>query len=218
MSRSPLTSIAPTVVLDEAGVARAARQLAKRDPDLALILKNFGSPPLWARRAGFSTLVQIILEQQVSLASAASIFARLSKSIVPLKPVRMIELGEGHLKSMGLTRQKTAYCLDLAASLHDKRLDLSRLARMNDADAKAALMEVKGLGSWSADVYLLMALRRPDIWPAHDLALAIAITKLKQLKARPTPNELLEMAEAWKPFRSVAARMLWQYYLAQRKR
>ncbi|MDQ5847307.1 MAG: DNA-3-methyladenine glycosylase 2 family protein [Acidobacteriota bacterium] len=218
MSRSPLTSIAPTVVLDEAGVARAARQLAKRDPDLALILKNFGSPPLWARRAGFSTLVQIILEQQVSLASAASIFARLSKSIVPLKPVRMIELGEGHLKSMGLTRQKTAYCLDLAASLHDKRLDLSRLAHMNDADAKAALMEVKGLGSWSADVYLLMALRRPDIWPAHDLALAIAITKLKQLKARPTPNELLEMAEAWKPFRSVAARMLWQYYLAQRKR
>jgi DNA-3-methyladenine glycosylase II len=205
------------VVLDEAGVGRAARQLAKRDPDLALILKNFGPPPLWSRKAGFSTLVQIILEQQVSLASAASIFARLRKSINPFAPARMIELGEGHLKSLGLTRQKTAYCLDLAGSLHDKRLNLSRLRCMNDAEAKAALMEVKGLGSWSADVYLLMALRRPDIWPAHDLALAIAITRLKQLKARPTPDELVEMAEAWRPYRSIAARMLWQYYLAHRK-
>jgi DNA-3-methyladenine glycosylase II len=217
VSRSPAANIASTVVLDEAGVARAARQLAKLDPDLTLILKNLGPPPLWSRRAGFATLVQIILEQQVSLASAASIFARLRKSIIPFEPVRMIELGEGHLKSLGLTRQKTAYCLDLAAALHDKRLNLPCLRRMNDADAKAALMDVKGLGSWSADVYLLMALRRPDIWPANDLALAIAITRLKQLKVRPTPDELLKMAEPWRPFRSVAARMLWQYYLAHRR-
>lgn len=198
-------------------MARAARQLAKRDPDLAFILKNFGTPPLWSRRQGFSTLVQIILEQQVSLASAASIFARLRKSIIPFGPMRMIELGEGHLKSLGLTRQKTSYCLHLSQSLQENRLNLARLRRMSDAEAKAALMEVKGLGSWSADVYLLMALRRPDIWPAHDLALAIAITRLKQLKSRPTPDELFEMAEAWRPYRSVAARMLWQYYLAQRK-
>lgn len=216
MSRSPITNNRSTVVLDEAGVARAARQLAKRDPDLALILKEFGPPPLWSRKADFSTLVQIILEQQVSLASAASIFARLSKSISPFEPARMIELGESHLKSLGLTRQKTAYCLDLAGSLHDKRLNLSRLRRMNDEDARAAIMKVKGLGSWSADVYLLMALRRPDIWPANDLALAIAITRLKQLKRRPTPDQLVEMAEGWRPFRSVAARMLWQYYLAKK--
>jgi DNA-3-methyladenine glycosylase II len=169
---------------------------------------------MWARRPGFSTLIQIILEQQVSLASAASIFARLKKNVVPFHPERMIQLGEGHLKSLGLTRQKAAYSLHLAQSLRDKRLNLSQLSRLSDADAKAVLMELKGIGSWSADIYLLMALRRADIWPASDLALAIAITKLKQLLSKPALNELSNMAEEWRPFRSVAARMLWQYYLA----
>jgi DNA-3-methyladenine glycosylase II len=202
-------------VLSESTLVEAAEQLARRDKDLASILERFGPPPLWARPPGFSTLVKIILEQQVSLASAASIFARLEKNIVPFRPARMIELGEAHLKSQGLTRQKTAYCLHLAQSLRDKRLILSRLAQMSDEEAKYALMDVKGIGSWSADVYLLMALGRTDIWPATDLALAISITKLKQLKTRPAPTQLFEMAEAWRPFRSVAARMLWQYYLAK---
>lgn len=127
----------------------------------------------------------------------------------------MTELGEAHLKSLGLTRQKTAYCLHLAQSLTDKRLRLSQLSRMSDAEAKAALMEIKGLGVWSADVYLLMVLRRPDIFPASDLALVTAVTRLKRLTSRPSACELQEMAEAWRPYRSVAARMLWQYYLAK---
>ena len=194
----------------------AARQLARRDKDLGSILDKLGPPPLWARRPGFPTLVKIILEQQVSLASAASMFARLKKNVVPFQPSRMLELGEAHLKSLGLTRQKTAYCLHLAQSLADKRLRLAQLSRMSDTDAKAALLELKGIGSWSADIYLLMALGRPDIWPANDLALAIAITKLRQLTSRPNSNQLAEMAEGWRPFRSVAARMLWQYYLARR--
>jgi DNA-3-methyladenine glycosylase II len=202
--------------LTEITLARAAKQLARRDRDLAWILEKLGPPPLWARPRGFSTLVKIILEQQVSLASAASMFARMKKNVVPFHPARMIELGEAHLKSLGLTRQKTGYCLHLAQSLTDNRLRLSRLSRMSDAEAKAALMEIKGLGAWSADVYLLMALRRPDIWPINDLAIAIAVTKLKQLPRRPNPAQLTEMAEAWRPFRSVAARMLWQYYLARR--
>jgi DNA-3-methyladenine glycosylase II len=203
--------------LNEESLANAAKQLAGRDPDLALILKRFGPPPLWARRGGFPTLINIILEQQVSLAAAATMFARLKQNIVPFHARRMIELGEGHLKSLGLTRQKSAYCLDLAQSLTEKRLRLSALSRMSDADAKAALMQIKGLGSWSADVYLLMVLLRPDIFPATDLALITAVTELKQLPTRPTPNQLLEMAEAWRPYRSVAARMLWQSYLAQRE-
>jgi DNA-3-methyladenine glycosylase II len=202
--------------LDEKRLATAARQLATRDKDLAMILSTCGSPPMWARKPGFSTLIQIILEQQVSLASAASIFARLRKNVVPFRPVRIIELGEVHLKSLGLTRQKAAYCLHLAQSLVDKRLSFSRLAKMSDDEAKAALIELKGIGSWSADIYLLMALQRPDIWPSSDLALAIAVTNLKQLKSRPGPTELLNLAEAWRPYRSVAARMLWQYYLASR--
>jgi len=202
--------------LTEITVARAAKTLARRDPGLASILERLGPPPLWARPPGFPTLVKIILEQQVSLRSAASIFARLEKSVVPFHPARMIELGESQLKSQGLTRQKTAYCLHLAQSLHDKRLSLSRLTRMSDEGARSALMEVKGIGSWSADVYLLMAMGRADIWPATDLALAVAVENLKQLDARPSPTQLVEIAEAWRPFRSVAARMLWQYYLARK--
>jgi len=205
-----------TAALSEDSLARAAKLLAKRDKDLASILETLGPPPLWSRRPGFPTLVQIILEQQVSLASAASIFARLRRNVVPFHPVRMAELGEAHLKSLGLTRQKTAYCLHLAQSITEKRLYLSRLSLLSDTQAKAALMEVKGIGSWSADIYLLMALLRPDVWPASDLALTTAITRLKKLEERPTPEQLSRIADAWQPFRSVAARMLWQYYLAMR--
>ena len=202
--------------LSEVTLAAVAKLLARRDEHLRLVLKTLGPPPLWARPPGFSTLVKIILEQQVSLASAASLFARLKRNVVPFQPARMIELGELHLKSLGLTRQKTAYCLHLAESLTEKRLRLSQLSRMTDEEARAALMAIKGLGSWSADVYLLMVLRRPDVFPATDLALVTSVTSLKQLAARPTTDEFLVMAEAWRPYRAVAARMLWQFYLAQR--
>lgn len=207
----------PDQKLSEASLDIAARALASRDPDLAAIYKALGPPPLWVRPPGFATLVHIILEQQVSLASAASLFARLQANVVPFQPARMLELGEPHLKSLGLTRQKTAYCLHLAQSIHSEKLKPRALERMRDDEARAALMEVKGVGSWSADVYLLMVLLRPDIWPASDLALAIGIAKLKKLPVRPTSIELVAMAEAWRPYRSVAARMIWQFYLAQRE-
>jgi DNA-3-methyladenine glycosylase II len=202
--------------LTKGSLAVAAQQLAKRDKDLGSIFRAYGPPPLWSRKPGFSTLVQIILEQQVSLASAASMYKRLNEHIQPFGPERVIELGEPHLKSLGLTRQKTAYCIHLAESVNSKSLNLRALSKMIDEDAKGALMQVKGIGSWSADIYLLMVLRRPDVWPAADLALATAVTKLKRLKQRPTTEQLFEIGERWRPFRSVAARMLWQYYLARR--
>jgi DNA-3-methyladenine glycosylase II len=205
------------VPLTKESLARATKIIARRDQDLASILKQYGPPPLWARKAGFATLVQIILEQQVSLASAAALYDRLNKSVVPFRPSQMLLLGEPHLRSVGLTRQKTAYCLHLSQSLNEKSLNLNQLSRFGDEEAKSKLMEVKGIGSWSADIYLLMALRRPDVWPASDLALAIALKQLKQMKSRPGRDELIEIAEGWRPLRSVAARMLWQYYLAHRK-
>ena len=171
---------------------------------------------MWGRTRGFSTLIKIILEQQVSLASAASLFKRLRRNVDPFTPARMIELGEIHLRAQGLTRQKAAYCVHLSQSIVNKSLDLRRLSRMNDAEARAMLTGVKGLGLWSADVYLLMAMRRADIWPADDLALAVALTRLRQMPTRLKSVELIEIAEAWRPYRSVAARMLWQYYLAAR--
>jgi DNA-3-methyladenine glycosylase II len=204
--------------LNEVTLAAAAKQLARRDEHLRFILKEYGPPPLWAQPAGFSTLIKIILEQQVSLVSAASMFARLKKNVVPFHPTRMVELGEVHLKSLGLTRQKTAYCLDLAASLNDKRLRLAQLSRMSDDEVRVALMAIKGIGSWSADVYLLMVLRRPDVFPATDLALITSVTSLKQLPDRPTTEQFLAMAESWRPYRAVAARMLWQFYLSTRRK
>jgi DNA-3-methyladenine glycosylase II len=167
-----------------------------------------------ARRPGFATLLRIVLEQQVSLVSARAMFARLKVSIEPFTPEAFIESGEGYLRSLGVTRQKAHYCVQVAQAFVDGRLD--KLGRMRDEDAHAALLSIKGVGPWTANIYLLMALRRPDIWPDGDIALASAVGKLRKMKTRPAFTELAQIAESWRPYRSVAARMLWQYYLAER--
>jgi DNA-3-methyladenine glycosylase II len=145
-------------------------------------------------------------------------FDRLNASIQPFHPTEFVTRGELYLRSLGVTRQKAAYIVHLSSLLTSGELNLSRLSRMSDLDARTALMQVKGIGLWSADVYLLMAMRRSDIWPAGDLALAVAAQELFGLKERPTPAELDEIAEKWRPLRAVAARMLWQHYLASRSK
>jgi DNA-3-methyladenine glycosylase II len=203
-------------VLDTISLASAAQQLARKDPHLSAILQAHGHPPLWRRPATFSTLVRIILEQQVSLKSADAMFRKLKRSIMPFTPQRFLELGPNHLRNLGVTRQKTAYLINLSTVLVDRTLNLRQLTRMSDSEVKHALIQIKGLGSWSADVYLLMAMCRADIWPAGDLALAVAVQELNRLKQRPTFAELEAIAEKWRPYRAVAARMLWQYYLGRR--
>ncbi len=198
------------------GLVRAARSLAQRDEDLARILTRFGPPPMWSRCPGFPTLVQIILEQQVSLASARAVFRRLAGGVRPFTARRFVELGEPHLRSLGLTRQKAASCLCAARTLVEGQLTLAAVACMEDGAARAALTRIKGVGPWTADIYLLMALRRVDIWPSGDLALVAATGRLKGIVGRVTSGAVAAMAEAWRPFRSVAARMLWCYYLAER--
>jgi len=195
-------------------LAKAARLLAERDRHLAVILERHGTPPMWAREPGFSTLVKIVLEQQVSLASARSTFERLMASVKPFSPGRIVRLGETHLRSQGVTRQKSAYIKNLALAVLDGTLSLKALSFMNDEDAKAELTKIVGIGPWTADIYLLMALRRPDIWPSSDLALVTSLCKIRSLRERPPASEVARLAEVWRPFRSVAARMLWQYYLA----
>ena len=190
--------------------------LASRDKDLARILNEHGPPPLWKRPQGFPTLVRIILEQQVSLASAASVYNRLLNSIDPFHPAGFIAAGEAGCRSLGVTRQKASYLFRLAEQLEGKHLRLSALTRMNDEEAKVTLMSIKGIGSWSADIYLLMAMRRADVWPAGDLALATSLMEVKRLRQRPTEDRLYRIAECWRPYRAVAARMLWQDYLAKR--
>ena len=206
----------PAKPLTQKSLALAARELAARDKTLAGILATYGDPPLWRRATGFQTLVHIILEQQVSLKSAKAMLLRLEGAIQPFTPFRFIELSDGYLRSLGVTRQKSAYLLHLADSIVNGELSFSRLARMSDDEARLALTQIKGIGSWSADVYLLMAMRRADIWPAGDLALAVAMQDLKGLSRRPGPDELERLAEQWRPHRAVAARMLWQYYLGKK--
>jgi len=203
-------------VLTTQTLAAAARDLAARDPKLAEILLAHGEPPMWRRTAGFPTLVHIILEQQVSLRSGRAMFDRLNASIQPFEPERFIRKGEAYLRGLGVTRQKSAYLIHLSSLIVRGELSLAKLPRMNDEEARTALMQVKGIGLWSADVYLLMAMRRADIWPSGDLALAVAAKDLFGLKQRPLPKELEMLAEEWRPHRAVAARMLWQYYLAKK--
>jgi DNA-3-methyladenine glycosylase II len=200
--------------LTSESLAAAANALATRDRHLASIYKVHGVPPMWGRQPGFVTLLRIVLEQQVSLVSARSMFERLKSNIEPFTPERFIESGEAFLRSLGVTRQKALYCVQVAQAFVDGRLN--GIGRMNDENAHAALLRIKGVGPWTANIYLLMALRRPDIWPDGDVALATAVSRLRKMNTRPSFIEIAQIAEAWRPYRSVAARMLWQYYLAER--
>ncbi|HEV3467839.1 MAG TPA: hypothetical protein VG148_00850 [Pyrinomonadaceae bacterium] len=202
--------------LTEAGLRRAARELAARDRDLARVLELYGPPPLWAREPGFPTLVLIILEQQVSLASARAALARLVALASPLTPESFLALDDVALRAAGFSRQKAAYCRHLAGLVAGGGLDLEALAAMGDEEARGELLKVKGVGPWTADIYLLMALGRADVWPSGDLALAVAAHEVKRLPARPTYAQLDDLAQAWRPWRAVAARLLWHHYLNQK--
>ena len=192
----------------------AATRLANDDPDLGRVLDRYGPPPLWARPAGYATLVQIILEQQVSLASGRSAFNRLAQGAGRVTPAHVLELGPYKLRDLGLTRQKARYIVELAAAVSDGRIDLRRVSRLDDDSVRHTLMAVPGIGPWTANIYLLMALRRRDVWPLADLALRNAAQDLRELPTAPSDDGLEEYAERWRPYRSVAARMLWHYYLS----
>jgi DNA-3-methyladenine glycosylase II len=204
---------APPPPLTDAELLRAAFILAERDSDLARILKRIGPPPMWDREPGFPTLVHIILEQQVSLASAKAAFDKLSDTISPLDPESFLTLDDTTLTSVGFSGQKGRYCRELARALITNTLDLEALPSLPDAGVRAELELVTGIGPWTADIYLLMVLLRPDVWPPGDLALAVAVQDIKGLDHRPQPEELQKIAERWRPWRSVAARILWHHYL-----
>jgi DNA-3-methyladenine glycosylase II len=201
--------------LDARSLEEGLYWLAERDEALAMILETLGPPPLWDREIGFPTLVHIILEQQVSLASARAAFKKLQTRLSPLAPENFLELDDDSLKTIGFSRQKTAYTRHLARSIIDGYLDLNRLGEMEDEAARFELMKIKGIGRWTADIYLMMAMGRPDIWPKGDLALLVAAQHVKKLAARPTHMELEAISNSWRPWRAVAARLLWHYYLSR---
>lgn len=204
--------------LDEPTLALAVDALAQRDPDLAQVVARFGLPPLWAREPGFPTLVLMILEQQVSLASAKAAYAKLQAVLGEIEPASLLQLDDATLRTAGFSRQKTAYTRCLAQAIVDGRFDPARLDQLDDETVRAELVALKGIGPWTAEVYLLMALRRPDAWPIHDLGLLVAAQEVKGLAQRPTPQALAALAEPWRPWRAVAARLLWHHYLSTRAR
>ena len=202
--------------LNRASLSMAAHDLARSDRGLAAVVRQLGVPPMWGRRPGFSTLIQIILEQQVSLSAARTMYLRLRAHLGDMTPVAVHEMHISGLREFGLTRQKARYCVELATRLLEGSLDLSAVARSQDLDGRQILLAIPGLGPWSVDIYYLMALRRPDVWPQGDLALAVALRDVKRLRHIPDRDEQQRISRSWKPWRSVAARILWAHYLAAR--
>ena len=202
--------------LDKPTLHQAVQLLCRQDADLARIQNCNGYPPLWARPASFRSLVQIILEQQVSLRSAKAVYLRLSRQLGGITAENILKTGPNGLRKAGLTRQKTAYILGLARSIVDGDLKLRTLHRASEASIRRQLLSMKGIGPWTTDIFLLMTLGRPDIWPQGDLALNQSMRRLKRLPAAGEP-EIQKIAESWRPWRSVAARMLWHDYLNRRR-
>jgi DNA-3-methyladenine glycosylase II len=194
------------------------RALARAEPRFAHVVKRHGPPPLWPREPGFETLVLLMLEQEVSLAQARAMYARIASATGTVTPANVAALGEAGLRALGVTRQKSAYLAALAVQLEQRSLDLDALAVLSDVDADAALDALHGVGPWTAQCYLLFALRRSDVFPAADLALMEAVRGLWKLRARPTPAALARRARAWRPHRATAARLLWHHYLSERGR
>lgn len=193
----------------------AASYLTNKDKDLKRILELYGEPPPWRREGGFATLIHIILEQQVSLASALNAFTALNQLVDTLTPANFLTLSDEQLKTAGFSRQKTRYGRALAEAVLANKLDLAGLESLPDDAVRAELTKIVGIGSWTANIYLLMVLRRPDIFPAGDLALVVAVKEIKGLATRPSADKLTSIAKDWQPHRSYAARLLWHYYLSR---
>ncbi|NQV40896.1 MAG: DNA-3-methyladenine glycosylase 2 family protein [Candidatus Marinimicrobia bacterium] len=203
------------VMLNKASLSSAVEILCQRDANLQAVVNEYGLPPLWAREPGFPTLIHIILEQQVSLASAKACFDKLNSALEKLNPESFLGLSDDALLGVGFSRQKTRYSRIVAQAILDQSLKLAEMASLSGDEVFSQLTALTGIGPWTANIYLLMALGRSDIWPAGDLALEVGLQNLLGLDHRPRGEEFQELAEGWRPHRAVAARILWHYYLSQ---
>jgi DNA-3-methyladenine glycosylase II len=192
----------------------ALQSLADRDKDIAAALAVIGPPPDRTRPQGFSSLLRAIVGQQISAAAAAALWTRIGAAIDPLVPETVAHMEIDALRRLGLSRPKALYAQGLARDVVDGRIDLALLPALDDEAAIEHLIRIKGIGRWSAEIYLLFALGRADVFPAGDLALAIAMQRLKRLRRRPEPKRLIRLAEPWRPYRGAAAQFLWHYYKA----
>lgn len=192
-------------------------KLSSKDRELKSIIKSFGYPPMWTRPNTFETLVHIILEQQVSLASALATLNKLREKLTKITPAGLLALTDEELKACYFSRQKTIYARSLAAAIQSKQLNLKSLEKLPDEDVRARLVALKGIGNWTVDVYLMFVLRRADIFPIGDLAAVNALKQVKKLSKDTAKEGLLDITGGWQPYRTVATMILWHHYLSIRK-
>ncbi len=191
--------------------------LAKKDSHIANIIQRYGYPPLWSRPPGFSTLIRIILEQQVSLQSAKAAYDKLLQYTGTITPKQLLQLSHEEMRACYFSRQKTNYVRALADAVLYKKINLEKLVTANDEVVREELIKIKGIGNWTADIYLLMALRRCDIFPVGDLAMISSFISVKSLSKDISIEIIISLAESWKPYRSVATMILWHNYIQERK-
>ncbi len=191
-------------------------QLAKKDPHLQAIVQQYGHPPMWNRPATFESLIHIILEQQVSLASAKAALEKLRGKLGSITPQKLLLLSDEELRACYFSRQKTVYARCLAEAIVSKKLNLKKLAALSDDNVRIELKKIKGIGDWTVDIYLLFVLQRSDVFPTGDLAMMNALKGIKQLAKHTTKEDILSIAEAWRPHRSLATMLLWHHYIKTR--
>jgi DNA-3-methyladenine glycosylase II len=191
-------------------------KLSKIDPHLKAIIKQYSYPPMWTRKQGFETLILTILEQQVSLAAAYAAFKKLKSTIGAVTPAKILGMSNEELRECYFTRQKQGYAKELATAFANKTLPWKQFPEMKDEEVRLHLTAIKGIGNWTADVYLMHALQRTDLFPLGDIALVSSLKETKQLHPHITKEQMLEIAEAWRPYRTIASMILWHAYIKKR--
>ena len=203
-------------IFDRSNFIRFCKKLSRKDPDLAAIIKNHGYPPMWTRPASFQSLILFILEQQVSLASAYAAFKKLKEKIGFVTPAKILLLTDAELRACYFSRQKIVYARELAMAVKTKKLILKKLEDGHEDEVRLQLKKIKGIGDWTADVYLMHSLQRTDLFPLGDIALVNSLKEVKQLHKHISKEEMLKIAEPWRPYRTIAAMILWHAYIQKR--
>lgn len=190
--------------------------LGKKDSHLQAIINQYGYPPMWRRNNSFASLIHIILEQQVSLASAKAAFTRLKEKIGKITPQNLLKLSDEEMKACYFSRQKTVYARHLAETMLNGKINLTKLRRLSNDEIRTQLKQVKGIGDWTVDIYLLFVLQRTDIFPHGDLAMINALKEVKKQKPQVSKEYIIKLSANWQPYRSVATMLFWHYYIQKR--
>lgn len=195
---------------------RLCDKLARKDADLAGIIRQYGYPPMWTRPATFQSLILFILEQQVSLASAYAAFKKLRDKVGFVTPSKILLMSDAELRSCYFSRQKMVYARELALAVQKKKISLKKLSALPDEEVREQMIKLKGIGHWTIDVYLMHSLQRTDLFPLGDIALVNSLKETKRLPKDVSKERMLKIAEPWRPYRTIASMILWHSYIKKR--